>query len=501
MDRIYLNGMIGFAVGDALGAPAEFGERWMRDMDPVKKMRSGGVFDVPEGGWTDDTSMTIATMESLKNGFDPEDMMKRFLSWYRTGEYSWCGKPIGIGKQVLKALEHYEQFGDIGTCGGRTEMDNGNGSLMRMLPVCLYGYEMQKRGKYGTDDVVRMIHQASELTHAHMRSKIACGLYYFLVEAILDNRGNLYECIRYGLKQGMEYYGSELELRFYERLKDLEWFCRLDRDEIRSSGYVVDTLEAVIWCLVTTNTFKESLLKAVNLGLDTDTIAALTGGLAGLHYGYEEIPGEWIEVLKMRDELLLTYKKEYIVFETKLIEYYDFLYGDSELSSAFYWFYNDYYQNDVIQEFLQNIELDYTELSEEERKEYEESLAQIKTFKQKVGYPSTIYDIEKSQTIHYVFNFMFMPIEDQKRLLFTDSKYEELGGLSKKTFLLLRKLKKGEITENEILEEKERILKEAEKLCSEVMPYNKEAASITFDIIKAYFKKMGYGENLWGFNR
>ena len=124
MDRICLNGIMGFAIGDALGAPAEFGERWMRDMDPVKEMRSGGEFDVPEGGWTDDTSMTIATMESLKNGFDPEDMMKRFLSWYRTGEYSWCGKPIGIGKQVLRALEHYEQFGDIGTCGGRTEMDN-----------------------------------------------------------------------------------------------------------------------------------------------------------------------------------------------------------------------------------------------------------------------------------------------------------------------------------------------------------------------------------------
>ena len=130
-----------------------------------------------------------------------------------------------------------------------------------------------------------------------------CGLYYFLVAAILDKRGNLYECIRYGLNQGMEYYGSEPEFRYYERLKDLEWFCQLDRDEIHSSGYVVDALEAVIWCLVTTDTFSESLLKAVNLGMDTDKIAALTGGLAGLYYGYEAIPGKWIEVLKMRGEL------------------------------------------------------------------------------------------------------------------------------------------------------------------------------------------------------
>lgn len=303
MNRIYLNGILGFAVGDALGAPAEFGERWMRDMDPVKEMRSGGVFDVPEGGWTDDTSMTVATLESLKNGFDPEDMMNRFLAWYRTGEYSWCGKPIGVGKQILKALERYEQSGDIEMCGGRTETDNGNGSLMRILPICLYGYLKQKNGECSTEDVIQMLHRTSTITHSHMRSKLACGLYYFLVEAVLDKRGDLRECIQEGLKRGFTYYDSEPELYYYERLKDLEWFCQLGRSEIKSSGYVVDTLEAVIWCLATSDAFRESLLKAVNLGLDTDTIAALAGGLAGLYYGYEEIPGEWLSVLKKRKEL------------------------------------------------------------------------------------------------------------------------------------------------------------------------------------------------------
>lgn len=300
---IWLNGIMGFAVGDALGAPAEFGERWMRDMDPVKEMRSGGIFDVPEGGWTDDTSMTIAILESLKNDFNPEDMMKRFISWYRTGEYSWCGKPIGVGKQILRALEQYEENGDINTCGCGTEMDNGNGSLMRMLPVCLYGYMKQKRGELRIEDVLCRIYQASALTHAHMRSKVACGLYYFLVVAILDKRGDIRECICYGLKQGVDYYVSEPELCYFTRLNDFKSFCQIDRDSIKSSGYVVDTLEAVIWCLVTTDTFKDCLLKAVNLGLDTDTIAALAGGLAGLYYGYDEIPKEWLEVLKLRGEL------------------------------------------------------------------------------------------------------------------------------------------------------------------------------------------------------
>lgn len=302
-NSIWLNGIMGFAIGDALGAPAEFGERWMRDMDTVKEMRSGGVFDVPEGGWTDDTSMTIAILESLKNGFNPEDMMKRFLSWYRTGAYSWCGKPIGVGKQILRALERYEETGDTNTCGCGEETDNGNGSLMRILPICLYGYTLKRQGEIQISEIIQMIDQSSALTHSHMRSKVACGLYYFLVEAILRESGTLPERIQIGLKQGFEYYGSESELRYYKRLKDFKSFCRISRDDINSSGYVVDTLEAVVWCLVKTDTFSECLMKAVNLGLDTDTIAALAGGLAGLYYGYEMIPKEWLEVLKKRQEL------------------------------------------------------------------------------------------------------------------------------------------------------------------------------------------------------
>lgn len=198
---------------------------------------------------------------------------------------------------------------------------------------------------------------------------------------------------------------------------------------------------------------------------------------------------------------ILNAKREYIIFENKIIEYYDFLYENDELNQAFYMHYNDYYQNDIISEFLQNIEFDYSELPEPDQKEYEETLVQIKLFKQKKNYQPTIYNIEKSQTIFYLFNFMFMPVEEQKRFLFIDPKNEELKRLCSKTFLLLRKQKKGEIIESEILEAKEKILNEAEKLCAEVKIYNKQAATITYDIIKAYFKKMGYGENLWNSKR
>lgn len=299
MDKIFLNGIMGFVVGDALGAPAEFGERWMRDLDPVKEMRSGGVFDVPPGGWTDDTSMTVATMESLKMGFSPVDMMNRFLSWYRTGEYSWCKKPIGVGKQILKALEHYEQNLDIHICGGADEIDNGNGSLMRILPVCL----QVKQGNYHIEDAIQRIHETSVLTHAHKRSLIACGMYYFIVSAILDGKEMFIERIQKGIDEAFRFYAQEPELEYYTRVRNLQEFRHVEREQISSSGYVIDTFEAVIWCLITTETFKECLLKAVNLGLDTDTIAAIAGGLAGLYYGYKEIPQEWLEVIKERERL------------------------------------------------------------------------------------------------------------------------------------------------------------------------------------------------------
>ncbi len=316
---LYRAAIMGFAVGDALGAPAEFGERWMRDMDPVKEMRNGGVFDVPVGGWTDDTSMVLAALESLRTGFDQADMMDRFVSWYRTGRYTWSGQAIGVGKQILKALETYEITKDINTCGGCLESDNGNGALMRILPVCLYGYEQVELGKMNVEQVVSMIHQASALTHAHARSQIACGLYYFMSEAILNEDGILSARLQMGLDKGLEFYKHMVdgeaalwknppqktnvveELQHYHRLFDLEAFSDTKRDDIRSTGYVVDTLEAAVWCLITTDCFEIALLKAVNLGLDTDTIAAIAGGLAGLYYGYEAIPAEWRNVLQKRE--------------------------------------------------------------------------------------------------------------------------------------------------------------------------------------------------------
>lgn len=311
MDSIEKNGIWGFIVGDSMGAAVEFGERWMRDFDPVKDMRSGGMFEVPVGGWTDDTSMVLATLQSLKSGYHPANIMNEFVLWLRQGKYSFFPYPIGIGKQILRAIEAYEISRDIHTCGPCMEQDNGNGSLMRILPVCLYGYGKQKENAMTMEEVLDMIHEVSGLTHNHMRSKIACGLYYFMVYEILENHGTLVERMQSGLDKGFRFYRMENSLNFgedvnrelshFSRLRDLHIFRQEKRAQINSTGYVVDTLEAAVWCLITEDTYKNSILKAVNLGLDTDTIAAVTGGLAGLYYGYDEIPEEWISKVQRKD--------------------------------------------------------------------------------------------------------------------------------------------------------------------------------------------------------
>ncbi len=307
MERnIWLDGMMGLVVGDALGCPVQFMSREEiadRPQGPVTGMEGYGTYDMPEGTWTDDSSMALAALDSILElgKVDLTDIMKRFVEWYERGEYTPFGESFDIGNTCSLAIDRFEKEHDITSCGGRGERSNGNGSLMRIMPACLYAYD---RG-LSPEDAVGTVHDVSSLTHAHQRSKIACGLYYFCVKSVLDGDGLPEKRLQDGLDLGFTFYGRDIacrvELAHYGRLRNLEEFKTVPVSGIRSSGYVVDSLEAAIWCLITTESFRECLLKAVNLGDDTDTIGAIAGGLAALYYGYDSIPEEWITVIQRRD--------------------------------------------------------------------------------------------------------------------------------------------------------------------------------------------------------
>lgn len=271
MSQIF-NGIMGLVVGDALGVPVEFKER---DTYRITDMIGYGTHFQPPGTFSDDSSMTLATLDSLvtKGEINPTDIMWKFMCWYFGHEYTANYYVFDIGNATRRALERFDRNTPIENCGGRTARDNGNGSLMRILPLAFVPHTNQ--------DVINV----SSLTHAHPVSLNACLIYVEIAKSILN--GIPFDAAVYSAS-------THTGLFEYSRLQNLE---KLSRDEIKSTGYVVDTLEAALWCVYHSKSYSECVLLAVNLGGDTDTIAAVAGGLAGLIYGVggeKGIPERWI---------------------------------------------------------------------------------------------------------------------------------------------------------------------------------------------------------------
>jgi ADP-ribosylglycohydrolase len=279
--------IIGHAVGDALGVPAEFCEREELDKNPITDMVGYGTYPYPEGCWSDDTSMSLAALDSLASGKpDFDDIMVKFGEWYYEDEYTPTGEMFDVGNTCSHAIDNYFVYHKpVKECGLTEERSNGNGSLMRVNPFVLYVYANQMP----LDKWQGVIAKASALTHAHDRSKIGCLIYTFVMMSLLEY--NCKEGIEDGLRKAEHYLNGCTEFTPYERIFKGD-FSEFPREEIKSGGYIVDTLEAALWCLRTTDNYRDCVLKTVNLGNDTDTVAAVAGGLAGALYGYDNIPKE-----------------------------------------------------------------------------------------------------------------------------------------------------------------------------------------------------------------
>lgn len=301
MDAKIIRGMLlGLATCDALGVPVEFMSRSSLKDRPVTKMQAFGTWHQPAGTWSDDTSMTVATMESFsrRKQIDYDDILRNFVRWYDKGEFTANDERFDVGNTTRASILRYSRGLLPPTkCGATDANTNGNGSLMRILPAILYLFGT--RGKISVDEL-KIIHKISALTHAHPISKMSCGIYALIVAQILSGK-NISDAFADGMKVAKTFYGNDTEYKEFARLN--ENFASLPEEEIRSGGYVVETLEAALWCLLNTNDFKNLALKIINLGGDTDTAGAVAGGVAGIIYGVEEIPEEWLKVLKKREWL------------------------------------------------------------------------------------------------------------------------------------------------------------------------------------------------------
>ena len=326
------SGLYGVCVADALGVPAEFRSRASLDEEPITGMVGGGAHDQPAGTWSDDSSMTLCLADSLgkSGGVHTHDIMNRFVGWWQRGDYAAGGSCFDIGHTTAQALLRYQAGTTPALCGGNKDHANGNGSLMRILPLAYELYAAYGAHIASSTQAMSEIHKVSGLTHRHPVAQSACGIYVCIAARLLElrwevgtaervlklghsgvpyrrnaeERLRLNRAILEGTREAMEWY--DIHQRFegvsarWERLKDMEKLRSMPRSEVNSGGYVVDTLEAALWCLLNTDTYADCVLEAVSLGRDTDTTAAVVGGLAGLAYGYDAVPEAWLEVLKGR---------------------------------------------------------------------------------------------------------------------------------------------------------------------------------------------------------
>ena len=307
MENFWKNAIMGVVIGDALGYPVQYNNREIISQHPVTDMIGYGTLNLPAGTWTDASSLTLALLDSIRmtDKLDLNHIMNNFVSWMYDGDFTPFGHAFDIDRGTMQAIKAYKHHRNPHQYGSYDERNNGNGSLMRIMPACIYCYEQG----LSDQDAIREIHAVGSLTHAHIRSNIACGLYYFMVKSIISGKAfALKDRLQEGLNRGFAYYEKALSdhenLEYYNCLRDLSKFAKTRGKDIRSSGYVVDTLEAAVWSLLVTDSFESALLKAVNLGDDSATVGAVTGGLAGLGYSLSNLFGvksKWIDAIQRKD--------------------------------------------------------------------------------------------------------------------------------------------------------------------------------------------------------
>ena len=286
----YRGCLLGLAAGDAVGTTVEFKPRG--SFAPVKDMVGGGPFSLPPGAWTDDTSMALCLATSLveRRGFDALDQMQRYLRWREEGYLSSIGRCFDIGNATSAALSRFKHSGDPYS-GSDDPHSAGNGSIMRLAPVPMY---------FANDPLAAVAHavESSRTTHAAQECLDACRLFAAILLAALAGADK--DTALFGPHMVLAE-GGVLDPKLQAIAEGA--YRSKDAEQIRGSGYVVDSLEAALWSFWRTENFRDAILTAVNLGDDADTTAAVCGQVAGAFYGESGIPGHWRRQLVMVQEI------------------------------------------------------------------------------------------------------------------------------------------------------------------------------------------------------
>ncbi len=292
-------GVFGACIGDALGVPVEFLSREELRRDPVRDYRAYGTHNQPAGTWSDDSSLMLALLEALGEGFTLQKLAGKFLAWWSYGFFTAHGEVFDIGIATSRALDRLATGIDPTLAGGDTAMDNGNGALMRILPLAFFLESRQFPGS--RENELQLILKVCSLTHRHNISNTACIVFLDFARSLV--RGAVPATALQSVRKRSDEYRSILgtnHAHHFDRILDSA-FTDIPESQIHSTGFVIHTLEASLWCLLNEHDYPAATLRAVNLGDDSDTTAAVTGGLAGIYYGIDSIPPKWQAGLAQRD--------------------------------------------------------------------------------------------------------------------------------------------------------------------------------------------------------
>ena len=305
------NAVLGLAVADAVGVPYEFLSREEIEWDPATDMVEYGTHHQPKGTWSDDTSLALALVDALAKSGEEIDyrlLADSFAAWVQKAAFTAHGEVVDIGGTCSRAIRAHLDYPDLAPwdCGVKSEQACGNGGLMRILPLVFW-----LDAKYGEDfigepEAREEICRVTAVTHANACCALACLIYCAFAGRLLCGDEPM-EAWKRTAERMREIAAEDAWLQTaadkYGRLLD-EGFARTPVRELSGSGYVVHTLESAVWCFLNTEDYRSCVLEAVNLGEDTDTTAAVAGGLAGLYYGdsgERGIPQDWLGALAKRD--------------------------------------------------------------------------------------------------------------------------------------------------------------------------------------------------------
>lgn len=329
--KVITDGMLGEAIGDALGVPVEFKEREYFKTNPVTKMLEFGTWHQPAGTWSDDSAMTLAAMASIvdQKKVDWQNIMEYFEKWLNDDYFVASKERFDCGNTVVNAIGNWQRGALPIESGPTAEKNSGNGSLMRIYPFAMYYADgLLRQNK----EAVQNVANASRLTHGSEICQQCCIIYSSLLafaayqkdnNSELDRKELLFEGLRLGITNvklifdGLNHYLSFLNgQNGVWEMADVEKIMNLNEnsiEELPSAGFVFDSFQAALWCFLNTSNYNECVLKAVNLGKDTDTTAAIAGMLAGIYYSEEGISKEWVDTTKRTEDIRKTCNEFYTV--------------------------------------------------------------------------------------------------------------------------------------------------------------------------------------------